>query len=53
LYVIAIFGLFSGFYILAIPAFLGFVGSTRTLIASGLAFTYTITNMASLTHKFA
>ena len=53
LYVIGIFGLFSGLYILAIPAFLGFVGSIRTLIASGLAFAYTITNMASLTHKFA
>lgn len=52
LYVFALFVLFSGFYVLLIPALLGFIGSTRTLVTSGLAFTLTITIMALLTHSF-
>ena len=51
--VLATFVVFSGFYVFAIPAFLGCVGSTRTWISLGLAFVFTITSMASLSHSYA
>jgi hypothetical protein len=47
------FVLFSGIYIFIIPAVLGFIGSTRTLISLGLAFVFTITSMALLSSSFA
>ena len=47
------FVLFSGIYIIVIPAVLGFVGSTRTMISLGLAFVFTITSMAMLSSSFA
>jgi hypothetical protein len=46
------FVLFSGIYIFIIPAVLGFIGSTRTLISLGLAFVFTITSMALLSSSF-
>ena len=52
LYVFIFFMLFSGIYIFVIPAFLSFVGSTRTLIFLGLAFVFTITSMASLSNIY-
>jgi hypothetical protein len=53
LYVFFFFLLFSGLYIFAIPALLGFVGSTRILMILGLTFVFTLTSMASLSHVFA
>jgi hypothetical protein len=47
------FVLFSGFYILVIPAVIGFVGSTRMLMFLGLAFIFTITSMALLSSSYA
>ncbi len=52
LYVLIFFVFFSGLYIFAIPAFLGIISSTRTLMILGLAFVFTITSMASLSHYF-
>lgn len=51
--VLFFFALFSSIYIFVIPAALGFVGSTRTLIFLGLAFVFTITSMALLSSSFA
>jgi len=48
LYVLAAFAAFSALLVIVIPALLGVVGSTSTLMILGLAFTFTITNMASL-----
>jgi hypothetical protein len=53
LYVFGLFLLLSGFYVFVIPTLFSFVDSTRTLIFLGLAFVYTITSMASLSHSFA
>jgi hypothetical protein len=47
LIVILIFFVFSGAYVFLIQASLGFTVSTRIWISLGLAFTYTLTNMAS------
>ena len=52
-YVFGIFAIFSAFFILAVPKFLGFVGSTRTLSLLGMAFSFTIINMAALSQQFA
>ena len=52
LYVLIIFVLFSVFYMFAIPALLGMVMSTRTLMLLGLAFVFTIANMASMSDYF-
>ena len=48
LYVVGVFAAFSLFFIIVAPALLGLVASSRTLMILGLAFTFTITNMASL-----
>jgi hypothetical protein len=48
LYVFAVFAVFSALFIIIIPTLLGAVGSTKTLMILGLAFIFTITNMASL-----
>ena len=53
LYVLIFFVFFSGFYIFAIPALLGIVISTRTLMILGLAFVFTIASMASISDYFA
>jgi hypothetical protein len=52
LYVIVIFAAFSGFYILVVPAVFGIVIPARTLMVLGLAFVYTIANMASVSGYF-
>lgn len=51
--VLVFFILLSGIFILAIPAFLGLVGSTRASMVLGLAFVYTLINMASLSRYFS
>ena len=53
LYVLAVFVVFSALFIIVIPTLLGIVGSTKTLMLLGLAFTFTITNMASLSAEFS
>ena len=53
LYVLVIFVFFSSIYIFAIPALLGIVMSTRTLMILGLAFVFTIANMALISDYFA
>lgn len=50
--VLVFFLVFSGIYIFAIPACLTKFSSTRTLMILGLAFVFTIINMASLSHYF-
>ncbi len=52
LYVSAVFVVFSILFIIVIPTLLGIVASTKTLMILGLAFTFTITNMASLSAGF-
>ena len=52
LYVLGVFAAFSLFFIIVAPALLGLVVSSRTLMFLGLAFTFTITNMASLSARF-
>jgi len=51
-YIIAIFAAFSVLFIFVIPMLLGIVVSNRTLMLGGLAFTFMITNMASLSDSF-
>ncbi len=51
LYVVAVFAGFSFFFIIATPTFLSILGSSRTYMFLGLAFTFTITNMASLSSE--
>ena len=52
LYILLFFVFFLGFYIFAIPALLGFVMPTRTLMLVGLAFMSTLISMASLSDTF-
>ena len=53
LYVLAVFAFFSVIFIILFPTLLGIIfGSTKTLIILGLAFTSTITNMASFSAEF-
>jgi len=52
LYVLAVFVIFSALFIIVTPTLLGIVGSTKTLMILGLAFTFTITNMALLSAEF-
>ncbi len=52
LYVLAVFMIFSVIFIIVTPTLLGIVGSTKTLMILGLAFTFTITNMALLSAEF-
>jgi len=47
------FLLFSGLYIFVFPKLFGLIGSTRTLMIVGLAFVFTLTSMAKLSHTFA
>jgi len=53
LYAVVFFVFFSGFYILALPALLGLVMPTRTLMILGLSFVFTIASMASISDHFA
>jgi hypothetical protein len=53
LYVFGLFLLLSGFYVFVIPTLFSFVVPTRTLLLFGLAFVYTITNMALLSQSFS
>jgi hypothetical protein len=48
LYVFAVFAAFSALFIIIVPTLLGIIGSTKTLMILGLAFTFMITNMAYL-----
>jgi hypothetical protein len=52
-YVFGIFVVFSAFFVLAVPKFLGFVNSTRTLSLLGTTFAFTVINMASLSRQFS
>jgi len=52
LYVLAVFMIFSVLFIIVIPTLLGVVVSAKALTILGLAFTFTITNMASLSAQF-
>lgn len=53
LYVLAVFVAFSVLFVIVIPTLLGVVGSTKTLMLLGMAFTFMITNMASLSARYA
>jgi len=50
--VIGFFGVLSFLFIFVIPTLFGRVGSTKTMMALNLAFTFTLTSMASLSHTF-
>ena len=52
LYVLVVFAAFSALFVFAVPVLLGFIGSTKTLMIMGLAFTFTTTSMASLSAEF-
>jgi hypothetical protein len=52
LYVLGVFAAFSLFFIIVAPALLGLVVSARTMMILGLAFTFSIANMASLSAGF-
>lgn len=53
LYLLVVFAIFSSIYIFVFPALIGRLSSNRqVLMIVGLAFVYTITNMASLTNYF-
>lgn len=53
LLVLAVFAAFSALFIIVIPTLLRVAGSTKTLMILGLAFTFTITNMALLSAEFS
>ncbi len=56
LFLLAVFAGFSALFIMAAPAVLGRIGPIRPLVFLGLAFTFTLTNMAALSasrHWFA
>jgi hypothetical protein len=50
--VVAFFLLFSGLYLLAMPALFGLIGSSRVLMFLSLAFVTTLTSMALLSSHF-
>lgn len=52
LYVLAVFSGFSLIFIIVIPILLGPVISTKTMMIVGMAFTFMITDMASLSAQF-
>lgn len=52
LYVLGVFTGFSLFFIVLVPLLLGAVGSLRTLMMMGAAFTFMITGMASLSARY-
>lgn len=47
------FAVFSVGFILGVPWFLGRIGSSQVLILLGLAFTFSLTNMAIVSHQFS
>ena len=51
LYVLAVFAAFSALPIIIVPLLLRITGSTKTLMILGMAFAFTITNMASLSAR--
>ncbi len=53
LYVFGFFAVFSAVFVVVIPAVLNLIGSVRVLMFLGLAFAFTITNMASLSRHFS
>lgn len=53
LFVVCFFVLFSGIYIIVIPALLSFLSSKRMLISIGMAFVFLILNMASLSRYYS
>jgi len=52
-YVFFVFAFFGTLFILVIPIFLRIVGSTRTMVYLGLAFAFSVTNMAALSQNFS
>ena len=52
-YALIAFALFSSVYVFAIPAALAAIVPVRVLMALGLAFVFTIANMASVSNYFA
>lgn len=52
-HVLAVFVGFSVLFVIVIPALLGIIGSTKTLMLLGMSFTFMITYMASLSAKFS
>jgi hypothetical protein len=53
LYVLGVFALFSLLLVIAVPAALGKLCPAQTLALGGMAFTFMITNMASLSAKYS
>jgi len=53
LYVFLYFLVFSAIYIFSIPALLGKLGSTRSLLTVGTAFAFSITSMAFISDYFS
>lgn len=51
--VFGFFALFSGIILFVLPALLGLFSSARASMILGLAFVYTLLNMASLSHYFS
>jgi hypothetical protein len=52
-YVFGAAALFAVFFTMVVPLALGKFGSSRTLMIVGLAFAFTITNMAALSQQFS
>lgn len=50
--IVIFFVVFSGIYIIVVPALLAPIGSTRVLMATGLTFSITIVNMAMLSRDY-
>ncbi len=48
LFLLGVFGAFSALFIIGVPAALSRFGRVRSLVFLGLAFTFTVTNMASV-----
>lgn len=53
LFVVSFFVLFSGIYVIVIPALLSFVSSNRMLVSIGMAFVFLVLNMASLSRYYS
>jgi hypothetical protein len=51
--VFTFFVIFSGFFIFFVPAIVGNIGSAKILKMVGLAFAFSITNMALLSHSYS
>jgi hypothetical protein len=50
--ILGVFAAFSAVFIIVLPTLLGLVGSAKPFMIVGLAFTFTITNMALLSAEF-